>query len=47
MERDYLAIYQEWLNSSLLSEEEKAELLAIKSNPSIIEDRFYKIYYRR
>ena len=42
MERDYLAIYQEWLNSSLLSEEEKAELLAIKSNPSIIEDRFYK-----
>ena len=42
MERDYLSIYQEWLNSSLLNEEEKAELLAIKNNPSIIEDRFYK-----
>ena len=42
MERDYLEIYQEWLNSPLLNEEEKAELLSIKNNPSLIEDRFYK-----
>ena len=42
MERDYLAIYQEWLNSPLLNKEEKEELLSIKDNPSLIEDRFYK-----
>ena len=30
MERDYLAIYQEWLNSSLLNEEEKAEQFALR-----------------
>ena len=42
MERDYLAIYQEWLNSPLLNKEEKEELLSIKDNNSLIEDRFYK-----
>ena len=42
MERDYLAIYQEWLNSPLLNKEEKEELLSIKDNASLIEDRFYK-----
>ena len=42
MERDYLAIYQEWLNSPLLNKEEKEELLSIKDHPSLIEDRFYK-----
>ena len=40
--RDYLKIYEEWLNSPLLNEEEKAELLSIKGNNSLIEDRFYK-----
>ena len=40
--RDYLKIYEEWLNSSLLNEEEKVELLSIKGNNSLIEDRFYK-----
>ena len=42
MERDYLAVYQEWLNSPLLNKEEKEELLLIKDHPSLIEDRFYK-----
>ena len=40
--RDYFKIYEEWLNSSLLNKEEKAELLSIKGNYSLIEDRFYK-----
>ena len=42
MDRDYLALYNEWLNSPLLNREEKEELLSIKDNPSLIEDRFYK-----
>ena len=42
MERDCLALYNEWLNSPLLNKEEKEELLSIKDNPSLIEDRFYK-----
>lgn len=40
--RDYYSIYQEWLNSSLLSKEEKAELLAIKDNDNQIKERFYR-----
>ena len=40
--RDYLKIYEEWLNSPLLNEQEKEELLSIKGNNSLIEDRFYK-----
>ena len=42
MDRDYLALYNEWLNSLLLNKEEKEELLSIKDNASLIEDRFYK-----
>ena len=42
MDRDYLALYNEWLNSPLLNKEEKEELLSIKDNASLIEDRFYK-----
>ena len=40
--RDYSSIYQEWLNSSLLSKEEKEELLSIKDNDSQIKERFYR-----
>ena len=40
--KDYLATYQEWLNSDLLSKEEKEELLSIKDNEEAIKDRFYK-----
>ena len=40
--RDYSKIYNEWLNSDLLSKEEKAELLAIKDNDGLIKDRFYR-----
>ena len=40
--RDYSKIYDEWLNSSLLNKEEKAELLAIKDNDELIKDRFYR-----
>ena len=40
--RDYQKYYEEWLNSSLLSKEEKAELLSIKDNDEAIKDRFYR-----
>ena len=40
--RNYQQYYEEWLNSSLLSEEEKEELLAIKDNDNAIKDRFYR-----
>ena len=40
--RDYSKIYETWLNSELLNEEEKAELLAIKDNDELIKDRFYR-----
>ena len=40
--RDYIKLYNEWLNSSLLNEQEKEELLAIKDNDEQIKDRFYK-----
>ena len=40
--RDYLKLYNEWLNSSLLNKAEKEELLAIKDNDELIKDRFYK-----
>ena len=40
--RDYIKLYNEWLNSSLLNNEEKEELLAIKDNDEQIKDRFYK-----
>ena len=40
--RNYRDIYEEWLNSSLLSKEEKEELLSIKENDEAIKDRFYR-----
>ena len=40
--RNYQQYYEEWLNSSLLSKEEKEELLAIKDNDGVIKDRFYR-----
>ena len=40
--RDCIKIYNEWLNSSLLNEKEKEELLSIKDNDEVIKDRFYK-----
>ena len=40
--RDYIKLYNEWLNSPLLNKEEKEELLAIKDNDEQIKDRFYK-----
>ena len=40
--RDYYSIYQEWLNSPLLSKEEKEELLSIKDDDNQIKDRFYR-----
>ncbi|MDO4493776.1 MAG: phospho-sugar mutase [Clostridia bacterium] len=35
-------IYREWLTAGALSEEEKAELAAIASDPAEIEERFYR-----
>ena len=40
--RNYQQYYEEWLNSSLLSIEEKEELLSIKDNDTAIKDRFYR-----
>ena len=40
--KDYIKLYNEWLNSSLLNAQEKEELLAIKDNDELIKDRFYK-----
>ena len=40
--RDYSKIYESWLNSSLLNQDEKDELLAIKDNDELIKDRFYR-----
>ena len=40
--RDYQHYYEEWLNSPLLSKEEKEELLSIKDNDDAIKDRFYR-----
>lgn len=42
MARDYMKIYEEWLNSSLLTKDEKDELLSIKDDSKAIEDRFYQ-----
>ena len=40
--KDYFKTYQEWLESPLLSQNEKEELLSIKDNDELIQDRFYK-----
>lgn len=39
--RDYLKIYNEWVNSEVLSLKEKEELLKLKNNEEEIKDRFY------
>ena len=39
---DYKVRYNEWLNSKVIDEESKKELLEIKDNDKEIEDRFYK-----
>ncbi len=39
---DYKVRYNEWLNSKVIDEESKKELLEIKDNEKEIEDRFYK-----
>ena len=41
MFNDYQKLYKEWLDSSLLNKEEKAELLALKDDEQI-KDRFYR-----
>ncbi len=38
---DYRAEYEKWLQSEALSDEERAELLAIEGDEKEIEDRFY------
>ncbi|MCI9505450.1 MAG: phospho-sugar mutase [Oscillospiraceae bacterium] len=38
---DFMKEYQKWLDSDVLTEEEKAELKAIANNPKEIESRFY------
>ncbi len=40
--RDYQKIYEEWISSPLLADEEKQELLSLKDNKKEIEDRFYQ-----
>ena len=42
MARDFMKVYEEWLNSSLLTNEEREELLSIKNDPKAIEDRFFQ-----
>ena len=42
MANDYIKVYNEWLNSSFLSKEEKEELISIKDDPKAIEDRFFQ-----
>ena len=42
MARDYMKVYNEWLNSPLLNKQEKEELLSIKDDPKAIEDRFFQ-----
>lgn len=42
MANDYIKVYNEWLNSSLLNKEEKEELISIKDDPKAIEDRFFQ-----
>ena len=39
---NYKVRYNEWLNSKVIDEESKKELLEIKDNEKEIEDRFYK-----
>jgi len=41
MSKEAMEKYEFWLNSKVLSEEERQELLDIKNNPTEIEERFY------
>lgn len=41
MNQDILVQYEKWLNSAYISEEEKKELLSIKSDEKEVENRFY------
>ena len=41
MENNYMAEYEKWLNSGVLTDAEKDELLAIRDDPKEIESRFY------
>ena len=41
MASNYMAEYEKWLNSDVLTAEEHAELLAIQDDPKEIESRFY------
>ncbi len=41
MANNYMEEYQKWLDSGVLTDEEQAELLAIKDDPKEIESRFY------
>ena len=38
---DFMKEYQKWLDSDVLTGEEKAELKAIANDPKEIESRFY------
>ena len=38
---DFMKEYEKWLSSPALSQEERAELEAIRSDPKEIEARFY------
>ena len=38
----YKEAYNKWLNSSVLSDEDKAELKAIAGNEKEVEERFYR-----
>ncbi len=37
-----MSLYQQWLSSPVLTQQQRAELEAIKDDPKEIEDRFYK-----
>lgn len=41
MEKNYLEYYEEWLNSNMLTDEDKKELESIREDKNEIENRFY------
>ena len=47
-ERNYMEVYEQWVNNPLFGQETKDELLSIKDDPKEIEERFYwtSWYYR-
>ena len=40
-ERNYMEVYEQWVNNPLFGQETKDELLSIKDDPKEIEERFY------